>query len=171
MKDIRVKAGDVVVTNFGVYQHWSLVSDLTCEEGMPMLISATKRNGTVKEEPWGVVTQGKHTYVANVSYPYSVSEVLKFARSKIDNWTYSVTSNNCEHFVNSVTKLKPSSKQVVAATSGAAIGAAFVGMCSENPKAVKFLGWSLAIAGLAVMLTKASEKKKSMGFRQWLISR
>lgn len=56
----NLNAGDIVVSNFDVYQHWSLVSDSLCEKGLPMLISATKRNGTVQEESWDVVTQGKY---------------------------------------------------------------------------------------------------------------
>lgn len=94
----NIKAGDIVVSNFSVYQHWSLVSDSLCGKGLPMLISATKRTGTVQEESWDIVTQGKHTYPAEISYDRPVSEVLEHARTQIGKWKYSVTDYNCEHF-------------------------------------------------------------------------
>ncbi|MDF9401348.1 lecithin retinol acyltransferase family protein [Vibrio sp. 1180_3] len=155
----NLTAGDIVVSNFGVYQHWSLVSDSFCEKGLPMLISATKRNGTVQEESWDVVTQGKHTYPAEVTYDRSVPEVLELARSQIGKWKYSLTDRNCEHFAKWATGLKVSSTQVVAGTAGAVLGAGLVGLCSENPKFAKFLGGAVALGGLAVLVTKAIEKK------------
>lgn len=162
MNTIEVKPGDVVVSDFGVYQHWSLVSDTTCTNGNPMLISATKRNGTVKEEPWDIVTQGKHTYVADIKYDKPIAEVLSKARTQIEFWNYSVSSKNCEHFVKWVTDLKVSSTQVVAGATGAAVGATLVGLCSENPKMTKFLGWSVLLGGLAVLGSKALEKKDTI---------
>lgn len=155
----NLSAGDIVVSNFGIYQHWSIVSDSLCEKGLPMLISATQRNGTVQEESWDVVTQGKHTYPAKVNYARSVSEVLKLARSQIGKWKYSVTDRNCEHFAKWATGLEMSSTQVVAGATGAVLGASLVGLCSENPKFAKFLGGALALGSLAVLATKAVEKK------------
>ncbi|EOY4517341.1 lecithin retinol acyltransferase family protein [Vibrio vulnificus] len=159
MKNIVVSAGDVVVSDFGGYQHWSIVTDTFCSKGLPQLISATKRNGTVREEPWDVVTQGKHTYVADIKYDRPVSEVLRLSRSKIGSWVYSLTDNNCEHFAKWATGLKVSSTQVVAGVSGAAAGAALVGLCAENPKAAKLLGGAVVLGGLAVLAARAVEKK------------
>ena len=153
------KPGDIVVTDFGIYQHWSLVSDQFCDIGKPLLISATKRNGTVSEEPWDIVTHGKETYVANISYSRPISEVLAMARSQIHQWQYSVTSNNCEHFVKWVAGLEVSSKQVVAGITGAVAGATAVGLFAERPTTAKFLGSALLLGGLAVIASKASEKK------------
>ncbi|HDY7489309.1 TPA: lecithin retinol acyltransferase family protein [Vibrio vulnificus] len=155
----NLNPGDIVVSNFGVYQHWSLVSDSLCEKGLPMLISATQRNGTVQEESWEVVTKGKHTYPAKVTYDRPVPEVLELARSQIGKWKYSLTDRNCEHFAKWATGLKMSSTQVVAGATGAVLGASLVGLCSENPKFAKFLGGALALGGLAVLATKAVEKK------------
>jgi uncharacterized protein YijF (DUF1287 family) len=42
---VKMKAGDVVSTYFGGYQHLSLVSDKIGRDGMLMLISATRRMG------------------------------------------------------------------------------------------------------------------------------
>jgi hypothetical protein len=41
-----------------------------------MLISATKRTGTVQEEPWDDVTQGKHTYIAVSNTEKSIPQIL-----------------------------------------------------------------------------------------------
>lgn len=162
LNTLKVQAGDVVVSNFGAYQHWSIVSDLVCDKGMPMLISATKRHGTVKEESWEKVTQGKRTYIAQVQCNMSVEDLLFNARSQIDNWVYSLTSKNCEHFVKWAARIEVSSKQVAATTTGAVLGATFVGMCAENPKFVHFLGGAVVLGGLALLGTKALEKKSNI---------
>ena len=44
------KTGAAVITDFGPYDHYSIVSDRLGQDGKPMLISHTQRNGTVKEE-------------------------------------------------------------------------------------------------------------------------
>ncbi len=158
MEELAVKPGDVVVTSFGVYQHWSLVSDRLCSAGKPMLISATQRNGTVREEPWDVVTQGETTYVADVTSSKPLQQILADARSQIGKWSYSITSKNCEHFVKWASGLQVTSKQVVAGVGGATAGVALVGLLSENPKPIKFLGGALFVGGLAVAATRAAKK-------------
>lgn len=158
LETLKVVPGNVVVTDFGVYQHWSLVSDKVCENGKPMLISATNRNGTVEEESWDEVTQGRNTYVADVTYSRPFNEVIEAARSQISNWKYSVTEKNCEHFVKWATGLEVSSTQVKAGVAGAVIGVSLVGLLSENPKFANFLGGALVIGGLAVLGAKASER-------------
>ena len=159
MNSVVVKAGDVVVTQFGVYQHWSLVSDRVCSLGKYMLISATKRTGTVQEESWDDVTQGKHTYLAVSNSEKSISQTLQDARTQIGNWTYSVTDHNCEHFVKWSSGLKVSSTQAKSGIGGAVVGAVAVATLAENPKAIKILGGAVLLGGLALMLSKAVEKK------------
>lgn len=139
MRELEVKPGDVVVTDFGVYQHWSIVTDKLCELGLPMLISATKRNHTVKEEPWNVVTQGRDTYVVEMDFSKPVSDVLRDARSRIEAWPYSVTTGNCEHFVKWAANLEIKSTQVVAAAAGAIAGVVLVGIFAKKPNIIKFL--------------------------------
>ncbi|WP_434360894.1 lecithin retinol acyltransferase family protein [Parasalinivibrio latis] len=158
MNTIEVKAGDVVATTFGFYQHFSLVTDKISDDGKPMLISATKRNGTVKEEPWDVVTEGKPTYVVDAKYDDPISTVIERARSQIGVWKYEVTSHNCEHFVNWVTNLNITSAQVAAGVVGGLTGAVIAGACAENPRLITFLGGALVVGGLAVALTRATEK-------------
>jgi hypothetical protein len=159
MNNLVVQAGDVVVTQFGIYQHWSLVSDRLCSLGKNMLISATKRTGTVQEESWDDVTQGKHTYVAVSNTEKSISQILSDARSQIGNWAYSLTDNNCEHFVKWSSGLKVSSSQVKAGAGGLVLGGIAVAALAENPKAMKIVGGAVLLGGLAVMISKAVEKK------------
>ncbi len=159
MNSLIVQAGDVVVTQFGIYQHWSLVSDRFCSLGKNMLISATKRTGTVQEEPWDDVTQGKHTYVAISNTEKSIPQILSDARSQIGSWAYSLTDNNCEHFVKWSSGLKVSSSQVTAGVGGLAVGGLAVAVLAENPKAIKIVGGAVLLGGLAVMISKAVEKK------------
>ncbi|WP_067514981.1 lecithin retinol acyltransferase family protein [Endozoicomonas ascidiicola] len=158
MESLLVSLGDVVVTDFGIYQHWSFVSDAFCSRGKPMLISATKRTGTVKEETWDSVTQGKNTYITKIEKIKANSEILKAARSQIEKWIYSVDSNNCEHFVKWASGLDVTSTQVVNTTAGLITGAALVGVVAENPKFVHFVGGALLVGGIFLALTRAAEK-------------
>ncbi|GAA0685405.1 lecithin retinol acyltransferase family protein [Marinobacterium maritimum] len=156
-----VLPGNVVVTDFGAYQHFSLASDQLSSNGFPKLISATKRTGTVQEEEWDAVTQGKTTFVAKVpETDLAVSVILERARSHIGQWKYSITGSNCEHFVNTVRGLKFDSKQVSAGVSGAMLGAALVGTLSEKPTTFKFLLGALAVGGIAVAASKVKSQDK-----------
>lgn len=159
MRSLIVKPGDIVVTNFGLYQHWSLVTDQVCSQGLPMLISATKRNGTVREESWHSVTEGKETYVADIKFSTLIYQVLDDARSQIGNWSYSVTERNCEHFIKWATGLEVSSNQVNAGVGGAVVGVALVGIVAKNPNAAKFLGTAFLVAGLAIAAAKVAEAR------------
>lgn len=159
MEYIPVNPGDVVVTNFGIYQHWSLVTDKICNQGKHMLISATKRNGTVKEEPWEVVTQGNHTYVAHMETTKPAYQIINDARMQIGKWVYSISENNCEHFIKYVSGLEVSSSQLKAGLGGALTGAALVGSLAENPKLIKFLAGALLVGGIAIATAKAMEKE------------
>jgi hypothetical protein len=159
MNNIAAQAGDVVVTQFGLYQHWSLVSDRFCSLGKNMLISATKRTGTVQEESWDDVTQGKRTSVIVLNSEKSTYQKLSDARSQIGKWAYSVTENNCEHFVKWSSGLKVSSTQVKAGVGGALVGGVAVAALAENPKMIKILGGAVLLAGIAIMAAKATEKE------------
>nr|VVV06047.1 hypothetical protein AW0309160_03531 [Aliivibrio wodanis] len=158
MNSINVQPGDIVATDFGFYEHWSIVTDQICEQGKFMLISATKRNGTVNEEPWDVVTQGKKTVVSNATPVISVEEMLNKARTQIGKWSYSVTSNNCEHFIKWASGVKVTSEQVVNGFAGGTAGLGLVAACSENPTPLKLLGGFVLGLGVAVAATKVTTK-------------
>lgn len=81
------------------------------------------------------------------------------ARSMINQWRYSVRTDNCEHFAKWATGLEVSSKQVVAGVTGAVAGAAAVGLIAEKPTTVKFLGGALLLGGLAVLSNRALKKQ------------
>lgn len=154
MQSRIVQPGDIVASDFGNYHHWSVVSDNVCLLGKPMLISATKRNGTVKEEPWDTVTKGHDTFITHVPAIHGPSEIIDRARDKIDTWEYSAATSNCEHFVTWAANDSPISKQVNNAAIGGMIGAFLVGTLAENPNAIKLLGGAALVAGVAVYFTK-----------------
>ena len=158
MNNINVSPGDVVVTQLGAYQHWALCTDKKCPGGNYMLISATKRTLTVKEEPWAIVTHGKPSYVVDIGSNKTVSEVLAQARSYINKWQYSVRKRNCEHFVKKCLGLKAESSQVNAAIAAGALSAVAIAAFSEKPKKFTLLGTVFTAAGLAVMANKAPRK-------------
>ncbi|MGF1805846.1 lecithin retinol acyltransferase family protein [Aliivibrio sifiae] len=139
MDMLDVAPGDLIKSNFGGYDHWSIVSDSLCENGKFKLISATKRNGTVKEEEWDVVVNDKYTVVSNVESKYSPCETIANARSQIDSWKYSLFNNNCEDFVYWASGINISSKQVVGSVTGATIGTAAVALFSDKPTSSKLL--------------------------------
>jgi len=151
------KAGDIVVTNFSNYQHWSLVTDKMCNKGKPKLISVTNRNGTVQEETWDEVTQGRHTYVTKLKIERPLHEVLQNARAQINKWVYSIESNNCEHFVKWSAGLEITSTQVKAVVVGGVAGVALVHILSDNPKLVHYLGSAFILGSLALATTRAIE--------------
>ncbi|MDD1794794.1 lecithin retinol acyltransferase family protein [Enterovibrio makurazakiensis] len=158
MNTLSVKPGDIVATDFGLYEHWSIVTDKLCDQGLYMLISATKRNGTVIEEPWNVVTQGKKTIVSNVSSLNTIDEMLQKARTQIGRWKYSVTDNNCEHFVTWASGAKVTSNQLASGLTGGTVGAGLVAACSENPTALKLLGGFVLGVGIGVAASKITNK-------------
>lgn len=158
MQECIVQPGDIVASDFGSYHHWSIVSDNLCSIGKPMLISATQRNGTVKEEPWDIVTKGKLTFLIEKKSTTSLFQLLERARSQVDIWNYSVKNMNCEHFINWVVNEEPHSQQVKNAISGAITGAVAVGLISKDPTILKFLAGAAVVGGIAVYLTEPSMK-------------
>ena len=162
INDKKINAGDLVASDFGLYQHLSIVSDHCSENGLPMLISATSRTGTVKEEDWHTVTRNKHTYITQTDSPYSVEKRLALARAQINNWEYSLFGSNCENFARGIMSggNPVSSAQVMAATVGVAAAALIVGANSSNaPKtAIGFLTLLTVSVAAFVYLAKADEK-------------
>jgi hypothetical protein len=150
--------GDILVTNFKLYQHWSLVSDKKCLQGKPMLISATKRNGTVQEETWDTVTKGHDSYITDLKHIQPIQEIVDTARSQINKWRYSVTTRNCEHFIKWVAGQEFNSKQVNNTIIGAVAGGLLAKTLLEKPTALKVLCLS-ALAGSAALLASRAEPK------------
>ena len=162
MDKIHVKPGHIVATDMGAYQHYSLVTDQKCDKGNWKLISATKRNGTVKEETWDSVVTGRTTYLADYVLTRPLSEVLADARSQIDKWDYEVLNRNCEHFVKWSTGMEISSSQVKAGGGGVLVGLGLVALLSEEPKALKFLTGAFLCAGIAVAAVSIANPSKQV---------
>lgn len=156
----NVKPGDIVVSDFGIYQHWSIVSDAICSKNKYMLISATNRCKTVREESWDEVTKGKNTYIVDLGHSLSVKEILLKARSYIGIWDYSLFSRNCEHFINLIVGNKIKSNQVEGAVLGLVVGTMVTKLFLK--KESKFLS-SLILFGTMLMgleVTKANGNKR-----------
>lgn len=118
--------GAIVDIDFGLFTHRALVSGMG-RAGKPMLISATRRTGTVLEEHWDTVVQGKP--VKLVARPHThrhAVQIVSRARQFIRGWRYHVTEANCEDFVSVVVTGKPFSPQVRtwAIVGGIALGLA-----------------------------------------------
>ncbi|WP_369128072.1 lecithin retinol acyltransferase family protein [Pseudoalteromonas sp. GABNS16A] len=81
--------------------------------GKPSLISASSRWGTVMEEPWDVVVQGREVRLVRApdSWPAG-AEIVDKARGFIGVWKYNLFTRNCEHFVSTVLDGRPSSPQL-----------------------------------------------------------
>ena len=150
--------GQMLVTDFGGYQHYSLVSDRFCSDGKPMLISATSRNGTVLEEQFDIVTGGKPTYATGQA-PYCPHRVLDHARSMIGRWEYDVLNNNCEHFANWATGHGKVSMQVRFGLAGTCTAMVIVALTSKKPEFAKY---ALAVTGLTVLAIWCARAEKTV---------
>ena len=147
------RPGDLIITNYGTYGHYSVVSDKKCHLGRWMLISATARTNTVKEEPYSDVVCGRPTRLAQHQPMLPVSEVLHRARSQIGKWDYRLWTQNCEHFANWAAGLERSSPQVKSAIIGAATFAGSTAMIVKKPNLTLLLG--VGIVGGLVGLSAA----------------
>lgn len=160
-----IAPGDFLVTDFNFgpipYQHWSLVSNKKCVNGYFMLISASERTGTVMEETVQEVVQGANTYKADLKTLLPAEEVISNARELIGNWSYSVSSRNCQHFINLVAGLGLTSGQVKAGATIGFVGGLATVLLSDKPSWFKILGVAVAGAAIGVAGSKAVAKKEN----------
>lgn len=102
------------------YNHYAIVSDRSAG-GKPMLISLSRRTGTVAEETWDEVVQGRQVTPSVLQSDLPPPEIIARARSHIGRRRYRLLSDNCEHFVCEVLGLSRRSRQLeTAAGAGAA---------------------------------------------------
>jgi len=144
-------AGHIVVSDFGFYNHHAIISNCIGNDGRPMLISLTKKNGTVKEENWTTVTQGRPTRLLNVDGPLSPLEALQRARSQIGKSKYSLLRFNCEHFARWTYGLPVESQQVGGGIIGAGLGYAIASSRGSKPVASCLAALALGVIGIAMM--------------------
>ena len=95
----------------GAYDHYAVVSD-KYDNGKPMLISLSARQGTVCEEAWDYCAGNRKVVLSSVQGDLHPHQVVERARSKLGEIKYSLLSRNCEHFARWAHDLKVESKQV-----------------------------------------------------------
>lgn len=170
MKKLMFPPGATLVSNFNGYQHYSVASDRVAPDGQQYLISASRRNGTVAEEPMSTVTQGRYTYVADIPQYYAGNEIVAIARSFIGNWQYNLITDNCEHFAKLVSGNPAKSTQLVGCSASAALGYGLVKLYSENPTAAK-IGAGILVGGLVgLALTRAVQKQQQQPEESFAVS-
>lgn len=152
----NLRPGELILTSMGNYEHKSIVSDQRCAAGKLMLISATKRTGTVREEPYDIVIMGRKTGYAQQQSDFPAHVVLENARSQIGKWQYQVLTQNCEAFVNWASGLTVTSRQVNGVLSGAAISVSATRMIAKNPSPftyvfMAFVGGAMGLASTQVL--------------------
>ena len=103
--------GAIVKVLMGVYNHYAVVSD-RYDNGKPMLISLSAKQGTVCEEAWDYCVENRKVVLSPVQGNLQPHQVVQRARSKLGKIKYSPLSRNCEHFARWAHDLKVESKQV-----------------------------------------------------------
>lgn len=144
----------ILALDCGYFTHVAFISDRIGADGYPMLIGASERTGTVKEEMWSDIVGGSRFEIIENPGELSVVEVLRNARNQIGNWRYNLLNNNCEHFVNWASGLPKTSKQVASGVMlGATVAAATYALAEEN-KGLKALAGLALGAYIGVQLSK-----------------
>jgi hypothetical protein len=111
MQNPTYTPGAIVSIFNGLYNHYAIVSD-RFHQGKPMLISLSKRVGTVAEEPWDICVSTNKVGLAREQGLINPIVVLGNARSMIGKLQYNLLDQNCEHFVRWAHNLKRESKQL-----------------------------------------------------------
>jgi hypothetical protein len=148
--------GDVLAVFCTAYTHYSIISDQQGLDNKPMLISASNRTGTVREEVWSNVVGTAKVKVHPKPENIATSVVLENARSQIGSWTYSLKDQNCEHFVNWCSGLGLNSKQVRNAALAGGLLAFATALIAKDGRVIKT---SIALVGGAALGVAATKGK------------
>lgn len=135
--------GDIIAVDCKTFTHYAVTSNVIGKDGFHRLIGASQRTGTVREEDWSTVVGHRQIKIITNPGILSPEQILTKARSQISRWIYSLTSNNCEHFVNWSLGLPKNSKQVTSAVLFGSLAYAAVYALASDGK-----GWK-ALLGLA----------------------
>lgn len=103
-------AGTAVAVSFGFYRHVGIVSDRMLD-GVPLVISASKRRGLTAEEPWAEFCGGRAVTTLAIETELPAVEVLARARSCLGR-RWDLFFWNCEHMVRFAYGLPHQSPQV-----------------------------------------------------------
>ena len=101
----------ILKIDMGPYEHWALESN-SFYRGKPTLISNTRRNGSVQEESWDQVVNGRPYKRIAVTTAESPQIIIARARSAVGKTEYRLMNYNCEHFIRHVLTGVIESKQV-----------------------------------------------------------
>lgn len=148
-----LKPGDLIMTNFGSYWHFSIVTDGKCREGKWQLISATARTGTVEEEPYDDVVRGRPTQLTPNQPALRANKIIASARSQVGIWKYCPITRNCEHFANWVSGFEVTSQQTRNAVFGAILAGTLTGMVARRPNPALLIGAALIGGGICLANT------------------
>lgn len=119
MKTNSLEPGQPVKIGRRGYNHYAIVSDRIAE-GRPMLISLSRRTGTVAEEPWDEVVQGRRVTPSALPSELPAPEIIARARAHLGRRRYNLLSDNCEHFVREALGLPARSRQLETAAGAGA---------------------------------------------------
>jgi len=86
-----------------------------------------------------------------VSYPHTAQDAILSARSQINKWAYSITSNNCEHFVKWVTGKEVTSLQVKASVGATLVGGALAAKLLKESTPAKVFGIAALSGGCGTL--------------------
>lgn len=102
--------GTAIGVSFGLYRHVGIVSD-KYEDGVPMVISASKRRGLTAEESWEDFTGGRAVMNLSLRTFFATPEILERARASLGR-PWRLFTWNCEHMVRHAYGLSHESPQV-----------------------------------------------------------
>ncbi len=112
---LALPLGSVLAIGCSGYRHLVIAGPLG-PDGKPSLISATSRLGTVMEERWDDVVQGREVrLVSTPEFWIDGAEAVARARKYIGVWKYNLLIRNCEHFVSEVIEGNRNSPQLLKA--------------------------------------------------------
>ena len=143
---MEYRAGQVIKIGWYGYCHYAVVSDRRHAD-KPMLISHSRRTGTVEEEPWDAVVQGKRVRASRLRSGLEHSEVVRRARSQVGERRYHLLKDNCEHFARESLGLPPKSRQLQgAAASGLTVLVVALRLARLHPA----LGLTATVAAIII---------------------
>ncbi|MFA6309973.1 MAG: lecithin retinol acyltransferase family protein [Sterolibacterium sp.] len=124
---VTLAPGYTIGVQVGPITHVGIVSDKYVN-GVPMVISNSRRTGGVAEEPLNIF-QGGYALVdvAQATASMPVWQVLLRARSMIGS-RWNLFSWNCEHFVNWAYGFEAKSRQLDQASAFAGVALLLVGL-------------------------------------------
>lgn len=119
MKSKLLQPGQPVKIGRRGYNHYAIVSDRSAG-GKPMLISLSRRTGTVAEESWDAVVQGRRVTPSALRSELPAPEIVARARAQCGRKRYRLLTANCEHFVREALGLPARSRQLETAAGAGA---------------------------------------------------